>query len=184
MSQNIQDFYRVATARDFARKFQFRVLQLGNTNFNENALVYLESASLPGRTITNQTVPFMGLNFNVPGTVTYPNSNNYTVTFRCDQNYDIRTVLEASTFGVFNELGTEGNPGSFGDYRIPDASSLITLELLDKSLNPVRVYNLVGAYVVSVGEMQYNLGDTGTVQTVQANLAYQYWQVVAGAGAV
>ena len=177
MSQNIQDFYRVATARDFARKFQFRVMQLGNTNFNENALVYLDSASLPGRQITNQQVPFMGLNFNVPGTVTYPNSNNYSVTFRCDQNYDIRSVLEASTFGVFNELGTEGQPGSFGDYRIPDASSIITLDLLDKSLKAVRRYTLVGAYVVSVGEMQYTLGDTGTVQTVQTNLAYQYWQV-------
>jgi hypothetical protein len=183
MSQNIQDFYRVATARDFARKFQFRVLQLGNTNFNENALVYLESANLPGRQITNQTVPFMGLNFNVPGTVTYPGSNAYSVTFRCDQNYDIRTVLEASTFGVFNEKGVEGAPGSFGDYRIPDASSLITLELLDKSLNPVRVYNLVGAYVAQVGEMSYALGDTGTIQTVTAQLAYQYWEVAFGAGA-
>ena len=39
MAQNIADFYRVVQQNDFARQFQFRVVQLANTNFGEDQLV-------------------------------------------------------------------------------------------------------------------------------------------------
>jgi hypothetical protein len=48
MSQNIADFYRSIQQNDFARQFQFRVVQLANTNFGEDSLIYLETANLPG----------------------------------------------------------------------------------------------------------------------------------------
>jgi hypothetical protein len=171
MAQNISDFYRSVQQKDFARQFQFRVVQLANTNFNEDTLVYLETANLPGRAITNTQVPFMGLQFNVPGTAQYPNSNNYSVKFRCDANYDIRSVLEDATFNTFDDST------SSGDYNIARNSSVITLNLLGKNGVNARQYTLYGAYVVSVGEMAFNLGDAGTIQTVDAVLAYQYWRV-------
>jgi hypothetical protein len=171
MAQNISDFYRVVQEKDFARQFQFRIVQLANTNFGENTFVYLEAANLPGRTIVNQQVPFMGLNFNVPGTVQYPDSAGYAVRFRCDANYDIRTVLENATFNTFDD-GT-----STGDYNIARNSSRIVMNLLNKSGGTARQYTLYGAYVVSLGPMAYNLADAGTVQTVEASLAYQYWRV-------
>lgn len=171
MAQNISDFYRSVQQNDFARQFQFRLVQLANTNFGEDTLVYVETASLPGRAITNVQVPFMGLDFNVPGTVKYPNSQNYAVRFRCDANYDIRTVLENATFNTFDD-GT-----STGDYNIARNSSVIIMNLLNKGGTTARQYTLYGAYVVSVGEMNYNLGDAGTIQTVDTTLAYQYWRV-------
>lgn len=171
MAQNISDFYRSVQSKDFARQFQFRVGQLANTNFGEDTLVYLETANLPGRTINNVQVPFMGLNFNVPGTASYPGSESYAVTFRCDQNYDIRSVLENATFNTFDD-GT-----SSGNYNIARNSSVISLDLLGKNGSTIRQYTLYGAYVVSVGDMSYNLGDNGTIQTVPATLAYQYWRV-------
>jgi hypothetical protein len=171
MAQNISDFYRVAQQRDFARQFQFRVVQLANTNFGEQEFVYLETASLPGRSVNNVQVPFMGLNFNVPGTASYPGSESYSVTFRCDQNYDIRATLENATFNTFDD-GI-----STGDYNIARNSSVITLNLLGKSGSTIRQYTLYGAYVVSVGDISYNLGDNGSIVTVPATLAYQYWRV-------
>lgn len=171
MAQNISDFYRAVQQKDFARQFQFRLVQLANTNFGESDLIYVETANLPGRAITNVPVPFMGLQFNVPGTATYPGSDAYAVTFRCDQNYNIRAVLENSTFNTFDD-GT-----STGDYNIARNSSVITMNLLNKTGGTARQYTLYGAYVVSVGESTYNLGDTGTIQTVPATLAYQYWRV-------
>lgn len=171
MAQNISDFYRVVQQNDFARQFQFRVVQLANTNFNEDQLVYLETATLPGRSLNNIQVPFMGLNFNVPGTASYPGSENYSVTFRCDQNYNIRAVLENATFNAFDD-GT-----STGDYNIARNSSVITLNLLGKNGSTIRQYTLYGAYVVSVQDLTYNLGDTGSIVTVPAALAYQYWRV-------
>jgi len=173
MAQNISDFYRSVQQNDFARQFQFRVVQLANTNFGENELIYLETANLPGRSINNIQVPFMGLNFNVPGTASYPGSESYAVTFRCDQSYNIRAVLENATFNTFDD-GT-----SSGDYNIARNSSVITLNLLSKngSESPARQYTLYGAYVASVGDISYNLGDNGSIVIVPATLAYQYWRV-------
>jgi hypothetical protein len=171
LKQNISDFYTSVQANDFARQFQFRLTQLANTNFGENTLVYLETASLPGRSITNVQVPFMGLQFNVPGTATYPGSDSYAVTFRCDQNYNIRATLEDQTFNTFSDGTSQGN------YNIANDASLIQMNLLNKAGSTVRQYTLYGAYVVSVGDISYNLGDSGTIQTVPATLAYQYWRV-------
>ena len=171
MAQNISDFYSSVQQKDFARQFQFRLVQLANTNFGEDTLIYVETATLPGRSITNVQVPFMGLQFNVPGTATYPGSESYAVTFRCDQDYNIRAALENATFNTFDD-GT-----STGDFNIARNSSVITMNLLNKSGGTVRQYTLYGAYVVSVGDLSYNLGDSGTIQTVPTTLAYQYWRV-------
>ena len=171
MAQNISDFYRSVQQKDFARQFQFRLVQLANTNFGEDTLIYVETATLPGRAITNVQVPFMGLQFNVPGTATYPGSESYAVTFRCDQDYNIRAALENATFNTFDD-GT-----STGDFNIARNSSVITMNLLNKAGGTVRQYTLYGAYVVSVGDLSYNLGDSGTIQIVPTTLAYQYWRV-------
>ena len=171
MAQNISDFYSSVQQKDFARQFQFRLVQLANTNFGEDTLIYVETATLPGRSITNVQVPFMGLQFNVPGTATYPGSESYAVTFRCDQDYNIRAALENATFNTFDD-GT-----STGDFNIARNSSVITMNLLNKAGGTVRQYTLYGAYVVSVGDLSYNLGDSGTIQIVPTTLAYQYWRV-------
>jgi len=170
-AQTINKFYTQVQASDFARQFQFRVTQLANTGFTDDQHVYVESSTLPGRSITNVQVPFMGLQFNVPGTATYPGSDAWNVTFRCDQGYDIRAALEAATFLTFDDST------STGDYNIAREGQLIELELLDKQLAVVRSYKLLGAYVVSVGDLSYNLGDSGTIQTVPVTLAYQYWRI-------
>jgi hypothetical protein len=169
MSQNITDFYTQAQKRDFARQFQFRVTQLGTTNLGEDSFVYIETASVPGRQINNQPVPFMGLTFNVPGTASYPSSENWPVTFRCDQNYNIRSVLESMTFQTFDDQTSTGN------YNTPGPASVINLNLLGKRMETIRQYKLIGAYVVSIPNMQYNLGDNGQIVTFEATLAYQYW---------
>ena len=170
MAYTIQDFYRTAANKDFARLFQFRVTQFGRINFSNDQLAYIETATLPGRTINNIQVPYMGLQFNLPGTVSYPGSAGYAVTFRCDQKYDIRSVLEAATFNTFDEAT------STGQYALPGSESTLTMELLDKNMNPVRYYTLFGVYIQSLADSGYDIKDTGTVQTIQATLAYQFWR--------
>lgn len=171
MAQNITSFYRTAQQRDFARQFQFRLVQFGQTAFNEDDLVYVETASLPGRTINNFQVPYMGLQFNVPGTAQYPGSNAYNVTFRCDQAYNIRQVLESATFNTFND------DTSTGQYNTPTDSSLLVMHLTDKRNVAIRQYTLYGVYVQALADAAYDIKDTGTVQTITATLAYQFWRV-------
>lgn len=174
---SIQNFYRQAFQKDFARNFQFRLMDFGNINFRaESHLTYVETASLPGRAITNVTVPYMGMTFNTPGTANYPGSAGWNVTFRCDADYNIREALEAATFATFDEQTSTGN------YGMPDQSVTLTMALLGKEVGDdgfaktVRTYTLYGVWVQAIADAAYDIKDTGTVQTIQATLAYQFWR--------
>ena len=189
---SIQKFYQAAVANDFARAFQFRVDSMSfggpgvgsqkriNFNYSTGAgeTLYVETASLPGRVVNNIQVPFMGLSFNVPGTASFPGSNNYPVVFRCDQNYAIRATLEQALVDIFNISQTAGN------YNTPSQENTLTMTLFGKTPGsgenlpaPVRTYTLVGVYLVGLQDTGYDVKDTGTVALINATLAYQYWKV-------
>jgi hypothetical protein len=175
VNQTITDFYRVAQERDFARDFQFRVLNIqsgegSDVAFAEDDLVYIRGGSLPGKSITTQNVPYMGLNFHVPGTVTYP-SDSWSVTFYCDQNSAIRRIFEQYQKDIFDDETSTGN------YFMPRASSLIDLVQLDTQLEEVAIYQLVGVYPNSISDMAYTIGDgTGAPVTFDVNFTYQFWR--------
>jgi hypothetical protein len=169
----ISNFYNTAAQNDFMRTNLFRIIQLGGTRFTSNELLYLTATSLPGRAITNIQVPFMGLQFNVPGTATYPNSGAWNVTFRIPQNLSIRRKFEQWTRDVFNDIDSSGS------YSIPsdDASNQVILTLIDKVGTPIRTYTLYGSYCQSVGDVSVDLTASGEVMLQQATLAYQYWRL-------
>ena len=175
IKQTITDFYRVAQERDFARDFQFRVLNIqageaSNVSFAEDDLVYIRGGSLPGKSITTQNVPYMGLQFHVPGTVTYP-SDAWSVQFYCDQNSAIRRVFEQYQKDIFDDETSSGN------YFMPRATSLIDLVQLDSQLEEVAIYQLVGAYPSSVSDMAYSIGDgSGAPVTFDVTFTYQFWK--------
>jgi hypothetical protein len=169
-AQTIKKFYTTAVQKDFARLFQFRLTSFANIVFSDEHYTYVETASLPGRQINNVQVPYMGLQFNVPGTVSYPGSTGYAVTFRCDQSYNLRAALEAATFNTFDEAN------STGEYSIPGIDNILTMELLNKDMEPVRYYTLFGAYIQSLADTAYDIKDTGAIATINATIAYQYWR--------
>ncbi len=174
--QTISDFYRVAVERDFARDFQFRVLNIStggasDIEFTEDDLVYCTAASLPARNITNVQVPYMGLNFNVPGNATYPGSDSYSLTFYCDQNSQIRQKFEDISRDIFDDATSTGN------YFAPRQSAVINLVQLDTQLEEVNQYQLIGASVRDVGPLEYNISDgSGQFVTFTATLAYHYFR--------
>jgi hypothetical protein len=174
--QTITDFYRVAQDRDFARDFQFRVLNIqagdtSNVTFDEDDLVYIRTATLPGKAITNQNVPYMGLQFRVPGNVTYNMSEGWSVQFYCDQNSKIRQTLENYQRDIFDDATSTGN------YNAPKPASLIDLVQLDTQLEEVAHYQLVGAYPTTVGDIGYTIAEgSGATLTVDATFAFQYWR--------
>lgn len=171
MAQTIQDFYRVAQQRDFARDYMLRVVALGNATLDEDDFVYITTATLPGRDITNQTATYMGLDFNIPGTVKYPGSAGWSVTFRNDKAGIIRQKLENWQIGeVFDDETSTGN------LAVRGVDSLIQLNLLDDKLNVLNVYRLYGAYIQKLGDVRYDTAGTGTPLTFDATLAYHFWR--------
>jgi hypothetical protein len=176
VNQLIQDFYRVAQTREFARDYNFRVLSINTggastVEFDDNDLVYVKTATLPERAITNVTVPYMGLNFNVPGNAVYPGSDAYTLTFYADAQSQIRQKFEQWSQDVFND-GT-----STGNYFSPKQTAVIDLVQLDNQMNKVAQYQLVGVSVRNVGALAYNISE-GTGNTIEftATISYHYWR--------
>ena len=168
--QTISDFYGVAQERDFSRDFQFRVLniQSGDGSFviTEDDLVYAQGGAIPGRTIASTQVPFMGLNFNVPGAATY--SGSYPLTFYCDRGDTLRNLLLRWTRDTFDDSTSTGN------YFMPKETSIVDLVQLDTQLERVAQFTLVGAYPTEVGDVSYNIQGTGAPVTFDVTLGYHF----------
>ena len=165
---SIQDFYAAAQAKEFARDFQFRVRVLGP--FTEDDLLYITTTTLPGKQIVNQQVPFMGLQFNIPGSVQYTSSDAWQMTFRSDEGLNIRNKLENWIKEIFDD------ESSTGKYGTPVEEA--TMDLLGKNLEPIRRYNFIGIYPVSLGATTYNIEGAGTPVTFDATFAYQYYRLI------
>ena len=179
VKQTISDFYRVALQRDFARNFQFRLLSINtggasSITFDENDLVYLTAGTLPGRSIQNVAVPYMGLNFNIPGVATYDGSDAYTLNFYCDSRSQIRRKFEDWSRDTFDDATSTGN------YFTPRQTATIDMLQLDTQLNRVSQYQLVGVSVRNVGPIEYNISaGTGDVVNFTATVAYHYFRRLA-----
>lgn len=174
VKQLIQDFYRVAAARDFQRDVQFRVLSIspGGTTvtFGEDDLVYARSATLPARSIQNVKANYMGLGFNIPGVVNYPNSESYTLEFFNDAKNNVRQKFEDWTRDTFNDTNSTGN------YFTPTQSSVIDLIQLDSQMEKVAQYQLVGVSIRNVGDIRYDFAEgTGQIVRFPVTLAYHYF---------
>ena len=167
-SFGITDFYSSAQRQEFARKFQFKIQTLGP--LTEEDLIYFTTTTLPGKTISNQTVPYMGVTFNVPGTVSYEGSSGWSVTFRCDEASNIRSKLMAWQTEIF-DVNT-----SSGKYGVPIESAVV--QQLGKDLKPLRTFRLIGIYPVKVGDLSYDVTNNGEPQTFEVSFAYQYWEEI------
>lgn len=165
---SIQGFYNAAKGMEFARDFQFRIRNLGP--FTDNDLLYVTTATLPGKEISNQQVPYMGLQFNVPGSVAYTGSNAWVINFRCDEGLNIRNKIENWIKEIFDDQT------STGKYGVPVEEA--TMDLLGKDLAPVRRYNFTGIYPVTLGPISYDVRGSGAPVAFDATFSYHYWRLV------
>ena len=111
----------------------------------------------------------MGLDFNIPGNVKYTGSDQYKVKFFADQKFQLWDKFTEWTREVFEDENSTGN------YYTPKASATITLLAVDNELNPVKKITLVGVVCRSVGELEYELADAGTLQSFDATFSYHFW---------
>ena len=172
IKQTIQDFYKVAQTRDFARDFQFRVLDVSNKGvsvFTEDDLVYATAASLPGKSIATKDVPYNGFNFRIPGTVSYNDSDAYTIDFYCDATTNARIAIENWITETYNDETTTGD-------GVLHNNSTITLAQLDTKFEVLRTYKLFGVFPVNCGDIGYTMTGSGDVANVNIKCAYQFFR--------
>jgi hypothetical protein len=170
VNQTIQNFYRVAATKDFSRDFLFRVLDLkldGMPALSEDQLVYAKTAKLPGRQIGNVAVPYMGLSLNAAGSVSYPGSDSYALKFFLDQNSELRNFFEEASRQLFNDTT------STGAYGTPDDNSYIILGQVNKQLNVISEYKLVGVQLKTIQDIEYQMS-SGKGETVEIDVTLSY----------
>jgi len=165
---DIQKFYQTAQNLEFARDFQFQIRTLGP--YTDSDLLYITTAALPGKEISNQVVPYMGLDFNIPGSVKYTGSAAWTLKFRCDEGLNIRNKAENWIKQIFDD------ENSTGKYGVPVEQA--TMDLLGKDLQPTRRYNFIGVYPVTLGPINYDITGTGVPRDFDLTIAYQYWRLI------
>jgi hypothetical protein len=178
INQLISNFYDQAVARDFARDISFRITQIVpdpslGIVFDENDLVYVKAGKVPGRNITNIEAKYMGMKFNIPGVVEYPNSESYTLEFYCDRDSKLREKFEKWSRAIFNDANSTGN------YSVPQKTSYIQLAQLAPDFSVVKEFKLVGVSIRSVGELEYMIAEgTGSPLSFSATVAYHYYEIV------
>lgn len=177
-SQTIRNFYERAMQREFLRDVNFRVIEINfgensSVHFDENDLVYAKSAKLPIRKINNVQASYMGMKFNLPGTVEYPGSDSYSLEFYCDESCILRDKMEKATRDIFDDADSTGN------YFIPKQGSYITLAVLDKQLKVIKTIKLVGASIRDYDVDQFKMSDgKGEIINIKCNIAYHYYEDV------
>ena len=189
MAQGIKEFYQEAQTRGFQRDFQLRLIDWSVLNdtgdgegniMDEEDFVLLKTATLPQMETTINPAPFMGLEFNVPGTTKFPGSKAWNVEFYMTQSKNLRNIFIATLLNNFNFEDT-----STGNMKLPGINSdTIQLALINDNMERITQYRLHGAFITSVGDVTFDLTASGAVQKIPVTIAYQYWTSFPDTGAV
>jgi hypothetical protein len=187
--QTINSFFRNAVVSDFTRDYLFRIRRItldgpNGIDLGPEDLLFAKSGKLPARNIVNQNVSYAGQKFNIPGAVEFPGSEGYELDMYCPEDSYIREVFmneSTRTFGnIFGIAGSGANGGS-----IANANSTIELLQLNKNLDPIYQYNLIGCSIRNVGELTYNVAEgTGAVLSFPVTIAYHYFERINHEGQV
>jgi hypothetical protein len=182
-NQTIHNFFETAVVQDFSRDYLFRVTEINfdgfpgeGLNLNDRDLLYVRTAKLPARQIVNQTAKYAGQTFNIPGSVEYPGSEGYEMEFYCPELSRVREILmneSHRTFGNYYGIAGSGNGGG----SIANQNSTITMVQLNKGLQAINTYQLIGCSIRNVGEVAYNIADgNGAVMTFNVSIAYHFFK--------
>ena len=182
-NQGIQEFYSVAQDSGFVRDFQLRITDwkvLNDTGgLGEDDYLMLRTATLPNMQTTINQVPFMGLDFNLPGTTKFPGSQAWNVEFYFQQQNlasgqiggSLRDIFISTMLGNFDFQET-----STGNLQLPSReTNYIEMCIVDDNLEPLTNYRLEGAFITQIGDVTFDLTAGGAVQKIPVTIAYQYW---------
>jgi hypothetical protein len=183
--QTIETFFQKAVSNDFTRDYHFRLEELqfgGNpTIFRADTLVYAKAGKLPARNIVNQTVKYAGQTFNLPGSVEFSGSESYEMEFYCSESSNIRDIfLDESrrTFDAFTgQAGFSNNGTGYPLGTIAGPLSYLTVSQLNKRLDIVRAFKLVGVSIRNVGDVAFEIAEgSGAIKSFTVSIAYHFFQ--------
>ena len=143
----------------------------GATGINAAVSYMCKSAALPATNVGTVELPFRGRVIKVPGDRTY---ETWTATFYNDDAFKLRSAYEKWI------ALTNGVDANVAEADISDIFQSIQVTQLDKfaggsnQLEPIRTYELVGAWPVSVGQIAIAYDNNDSYEEFDVEFAYQY----------
>lgn len=134
-----------------------------------------KAASIPGSTLGNVQVPYMGRQFNVPGDRTFA---EYTITILNDTDFKLRYAFEAWMSAINTHAG---NVHLKAGNRLNMKELMATLEVNQLGRDDVIVakYLIKDAYPTDVAAIDLAWDSNDVVEEFTVTLQYQYWESVA-----
>lgn len=184
-TNTINSFFLRSVHNDFSRDFLFRIVSINidGPNANEklvlgkNDLVYAKTGKLPGRTIGNTEVKYAGQTFNMPAAVTFPGSDGYEIDFYCSESAYLREKLMNESTRTFGNIYGLAGTGGDGLGTIANQNSYMILHQLNKKLQPLYEYKLVGCSIRNVGDIAYQTAEgSGSVVSFNCTIAYHFFE--------
>lgn len=171
MAFNINQFKSRGLTKGGVRPSLFQV-QI-NPNIGEDAVTLdkfaftCRASEVPAATIESVNVPYFGRQIKLAGDRTFA---DWSVTVMNDEDYLVRNMFEDWSNQINQLVGNvKLLPGN--SYKNTDA--LVTQ--FSKDGVPIRAYNFIGIFPVSVSNMGLDWDNTNTIQTFDVTFAYDYW---------
>lgn len=171
MAFNINEFKSLGLTGGGARPSLFKVQITPNIDEDRDASLKFEftcrATEIPAATIESINVPYFGRQIKLAGDRTFA---DWSVTVMNDEDYIVRNMFEDWSNKI-NQFVANRKLLENNQYKNSDA--LVTHYSKDGS--PIRAYNFVGIFPVSISNMALDWDNTNAIQTFDVTFAYDYW---------
>ena len=173
MNNNLVEFYTSVKTAGFSKDYLGKVSLLDFSYLNEEFyldsedLLYVKDFTLPGIVVEETSVKIHDYIVKSTANTLY-NKNNIDITFYTDQFYYIRDLFEKIIYAQKNNSTTVDKNTQY--------SNLI-LTILNENLDPIYDFDILGAKVLGISPVTYNLAGNGNIQELKLTFAYAGYNI-------
>ena len=133
----------------------------------------VKSATIPSSTLSMIEVPYFGRKIKLAGNRTF---EEWQVSVLNDEDFAIRNALEAWSNAI-NGVTSNLNSVAVASPALYKSTAQVTQ--FSKTGVPIRVYNLIGLWPQTIGQIDLNW-ETEGVQEFPVTFSYDYYEVSGG----
>lgn len=134
----------------------------------------VKATQIPESTVASIPVKYFGRDVKFAGQRTFP---DWTTTVINDEDFAIRNALEQWS----NSINThQGNLRALGSASPVLYKSTAQVTQFSKTGIPVRVYNFIGLWPVTIGTIELSWDSADAIEEFPVTWAFDYWTVSGG----
>lgn len=154
------------TIREISRPYMFAV-RVPSIGTDEAMTAFARTTTLPTFTTGKTQVPFRSQNLKFSSAATF--DEDWQVQFLVDESHDLRTRFLQWMEGAYNPANLTHGPASF--YK----EDGMVVSQLNRLGIPVAEYNFIGAFPITVGQIDLNQEYSDQAEVFDVTFSFDYW---------